>query len=368
MMTGGDWPEKFIYVTSATAGAAVNVAPIAKAGIDRIVEIHVFVGMGSATDRADAEIPYENLCATVEVLAKAAAVRPPPVVAHQGDVHDLAHWNEKFVTIRERNAPDVPLVLNITPGTKAMSLGAALARGPKDWLLQVPFNLVAELYPAEGQPFQAPPRAELCLDHYLTAYGFVETATKQRMAIESTFLGKQNVAIAIHDFLTTRHNGVAAQLNRDGHTIFFKKSASAGRVVRVDDDLGAPPDRRPDEVAELEERDAALALLLGSAKERSVGRVRDEAGSASLMMVGDARVNDPVAVQVIHQARMDRFSGGVSNGGLFMKEVVVCDGRTSIQVDIVVREGAASKRLDGDPRGRGGAPQGGRRAFLTRRA
>lgn len=136
-----EWPEKFVYVCSATQGAIVNTLPVIYAGADRIARIYVLCGASGLDTTDPREIrdaidPFHRL----ELFVKDASAHlpcSPEVEPLFGDPQRFATWEEHMRDIREAEQDSgLPIVFALTGGTKPMSIGAMVgaAGAPPDRL------------------------------------------------------------------------------------------------------------------------------------------------------------------------------------------------------------------------------------------
>ena len=128
-----EWPERFVYVTSATGASVVNVLPLVHAGIERVAKVILFCGVAKqrskdAVDRREATDPAEHFAKLVKSMHAEAALagageghnRPvPEVLTRQGLIDDVGVWQEALDwAIGEAKAMDLPLLFNVTGGTR----------------------------------------------------------------------------------------------------------------------------------------------------------------------------------------------------------------------------------------------------------
>jgi CRISPR/Cas system CSM-associated protein Csm3 (group 7 of RAMP superfamily) len=108
------------------------------------------------------------------------------------------------------------------------------------------------------------------------------------------------------------------------------------RVIDVDAWRMLDDDERKQRLGTLTDRPRELERLLGAAKERADRDVAkaDVRGRAARLFVDDATASGLVAAQAIDHNSIDRFSGGVRNGTLYVEEVLV-GGEISAEITIL---------------------------------
>jgi hypothetical protein len=121
------WPERFVYVCSATRQSQVNMLPLVHADIHRIARVAILVGTSgsaaAATDHADAVRPAERLRRLINDWA-------PNIVVDQyytGDPSAMTDWFHHLNELCRQATPEQPVLFNVKGGTKEMAIGGLVA-------------------------------------------------------------------------------------------------------------------------------------------------------------------------------------------------------------------------------------------------
>ena len=206
------WPERFVYVLSLTQGAAVNLAPLVQAGLGRVARVEALLGQGRRpADQGEAVRPWRDLKAALALLARRAGVGAPPVGLDQGHSEDMPHWAGRLSRIcAEAQAQGLPVLFNITGGTKAMALGGMLGAAGQAHMLLVDGRLQPELvsHAAPAQPLLR--LGELDLATLAAAYGLSEVEPQRRQRQEAFIRAEAGPLMALASGLS-RH----AEAHRD---------------------------------------------------------------------------------------------------------------------------------------------------------
>lgn len=187
------WPDRFVYVCSATQAAVVNVLPLVHAGVGRVQEMVVLLGSANPQSRdpttlREAIAPEERLRAFAR--RHGIAMREQKLA---GDPDGLADWKDHVAAVAARLPAGCHLVFNITGGRKQMSMGALIgwleADAASRHLCAVSGNpLKVEFHSIDGATRTIAPRAgELDLEGYLQSYGYRELAAAERAQVEALF-------------------------------------------------------------------------------------------------------------------------------------------------------------------------------------
>lgn len=135
-MTGpAEWPDRFIYVTTASQGAAVNHAPLHRADDRRCVGLVVLCPLASPNrpsdqDRTQSLVPADRLIRTVRNVF---GVPPDRIHIEKGHTDLLGDWTSALhIAADMARDLDAAVVFNVTAGRKPTVLGALLGapRGP----------------------------------------------------------------------------------------------------------------------------------------------------------------------------------------------------------------------------------------------
>ncbi|MGQ0566602.1 MAG: Card1-like endonuclease domain-containing protein [Gemmobacter sp.] len=177
------WPDRFVYVCTATQGATVNHAPLHHAGAGRIAGLVILCAFGSpnspsAQDRIQTQAPTERLRQTAMDAFGLPRDRIRVVTGH-ADL--LAPWTDALhIAADMARREDAAIVFNITSGRKTATLGALLGapRGPDaPEIVMVTVGLDSTLRRIDLLPDgrilerPLPSRPGLTLEVYLGTYG-----------------------------------------------------------------------------------------------------------------------------------------------------------------------------------------------------
>lgn len=186
------WPDRFVYVCSATKGNLVNILPLVQAGLDRIEGIYIFCGVAdahkpTADEIANAKQPSEQI--KTFVRTKTASGRHLPVAIIYGDSEDIAIWRDEMNMICEAaSSLGITIVYNITGGRKTMTIGAMFGARGRALLLSVNGREhVSEIF-TEHDQHRLPSSKGLALEDYLAIYGRAETGSEKRKRREKKML------------------------------------------------------------------------------------------------------------------------------------------------------------------------------------
>lgn len=192
-----DWPDRFVYVCTATRGAIVNLAPLYHAGADRLAGIVILRALASpnratALDNAEAIEPSERLRKTAMEAFRLPKHR---IRMLKGHADMLSDW-VRVLDIAADMARDegAAIVFNVTAGRKTTAIGALLGLprtpgGPPLHLLTVGLDMTMrriDLQP-DGPPTERPLPAHpgLGLELYLGSYGVQMLNRDQRRQREA---------------------------------------------------------------------------------------------------------------------------------------------------------------------------------------
>lgn len=194
------WPERFVYVCSASQAAIVNALPLVQAGFKRIAEIVVLCGAIDPQTRdprqlRDAIEPTRELERIISEWSRGTI--PPRVRPLYGDASRIGDWTARVRQILDENAeaPKIPVVYNISGGTRQMVIGALYGcvadagRTEKHLLQVVGAPLRSELIDLDSNTETPLDRGglELSLGQYLELYGVSESNPTLRGTNEQFF-------------------------------------------------------------------------------------------------------------------------------------------------------------------------------------
>lgn len=189
-----EWPEKFVYVFSATQGAATNAAPIAQAGAHRVAKAYVLVGAPdkgpwSAQDLRHAIGPLNDFKSFAQCICDQAGIPPFPIIPIHGHQAHFDHWAKALKQIcTETQSDPNPVLFNITSGSKPMAIGGMLGSDGNVRLLYVDGETARPRFVSpDFADDLLSQHADLNLDQYLAAYGFLETQREDRIEGEAFF-------------------------------------------------------------------------------------------------------------------------------------------------------------------------------------
>lgn len=232
------WPDRFIYVCSATQASIVNVLPIVHAGVERIEKVIVFCGAPNpnTTDarlQREAILPARRLVETVRSLGREAR-QPPGIERLHGDSARLTDWaiHMRAICASAREA-GTPVVFNVTGGAKLMALGAFM--GGDETMLKIYVGgapLRVEFVTVEGQ-VEAPRHAEMSLAQYLALYGVRERAKARRVNIQRRCLRHREAIRAFAEALYRRPELIRELLTATKGLFHRNDQFVAGRIDRL---------------------------------------------------------------------------------------------------------------------------------------
>lgn len=197
-----EWPQKFVYVCSATAGAVVNRAPMLHAGAGKVVGVVILRATSqpeeadwTPSDRAQAGLPAERL---VAYARSTLGLRSEDVMVLSGHPDRFTDWtgalNEAASMALTR---DAEVVFNVTGGTVPCKIGALMGFEDGDGmpamriasLRRDPFGVDLVSIGEDGVMAQAPLTvdARLSLKDYLASYSLQETDPEARRVRQDKF-------------------------------------------------------------------------------------------------------------------------------------------------------------------------------------
>ena len=196
------WPDRFIYVCSATQGAAINHIPLHHAGAGRLVGMVILCALISPNrptqqDRSNALVPAERLIRTAcEVLG----LPRKQIQMFTGHADLLAPWTGALHLAAEMAAEaNAAVVFNVTSGRKTATLGALLGaprapNQPEIVLLSVGLDGTIrriDIMP-DGSLNESPlpAKAGLTLESYLGYYGLRLFDPQGRDGREADLMGR----------------------------------------------------------------------------------------------------------------------------------------------------------------------------------
>jgi hypothetical protein len=227
-----DWPERFVYVASMTLGMATNIAPMFHAGVDRIARVVALRGRhDTAANIGNAQKPHEEFRRMIRLLADEAGCAAPGVVTYDGHAEDFGHWAtilEKVCAVAEIEA--LPVVINVTGGTKPMAIGAMLGGAQRAQFLHVGSDLRPHLISLDGQMQRLATHGEMNLAAYLLSYGYDDREADAR-ARKRSFYGQFEAEIEAFTAALIRTPYVAADIRAVHEQAFNKRSEFRGPAL-----------------------------------------------------------------------------------------------------------------------------------------
>lgn len=190
-MTAAEWPDRFVYVTTASQGAAVNHAPLHRAGIGRLVGLLILCPLSSPnrpsdSDRTQCLAPADRLLRTARDVFD---VLPDHIHIEKGHADLLGDWTSVLHTAADMaRGLDASVVFNVTAGRKPAILGALIGmpRGPDvPQIVMISIGLDSTIRQVVITPggLEERPLPGLCedtLDVYLGTYGLKVPASPKR--------------------------------------------------------------------------------------------------------------------------------------------------------------------------------------------
>ena len=229
-----DWPEKFIYVCSATKMSVLNTAPIIHAGQKRIALAVVFCGAEEASlDRND----IEHALSPTRLLLEWLDALEIPRLPIYGPANDMGHWAIELRRLsREAAALGLPVLFNAAGGRTQMKLGALWPPMPEvTTIIAEPSPLRIGFVDARaGVPAFRPTRRDgpLFISDYVGCAGFEEHDEQKRLGVEKFF---STHAAAIDRFGETliagRRQNLGPALNAQAQKLFPKNHFVPGRLI-----------------------------------------------------------------------------------------------------------------------------------------
>lgn len=177
-----EWPDSFIYVASMTLGMATNIAPMFHAGIDRVARVVALRGRHqTASNVGNAQKPHDEFKRMIRLLAEEAGHPALQVSTHDGHAEDFGHWAAVLDRVcNQAQADNLPVIINVTGGTKPMVIGAMLGGAQRAQFLHVGSDLRPHLISLDGQMQRLSCSGEMNLAAYLLSYGYDDRAVGAR--------------------------------------------------------------------------------------------------------------------------------------------------------------------------------------------
>jgi hypothetical protein len=215
-----DWPRRFIYVCNATQAAIVNALPIVSAGLDRISDVVIFVGapedprLRDVRHSREAIEPANHLQAAIASMG-AGRGKGPRIKCYYGDAGRFSDWARHMrAIIEDAESKHSPVVLNLSGGTKMMSIGALTGGRSRPLLITVGGAPLRTEFLIGVDQQEAPRHGELPLGSYLSIYGLQEINSRQREATEHFYQDYASHMLAFGDLLTPQSAALVPLLFR----------------------------------------------------------------------------------------------------------------------------------------------------------
>ncbi|MGD1037078.1 MAG: DUF1887 family CARF protein [Roseiarcus sp.] len=181
------WPEKFVYVCSATRSAIVNALPLVHAGLTRVARVEVLVGADEReSEELDREGWNEAFLPALNLewwLTQACAPDPPVVCRHYGNPDSFSVWATHMGAVVERAAKDgLTIVFNVSGGRRPMAVGALIGAAGRAQVIAVAGSSSCVEFIDGLQQREATRQAEMTLDDLLAVYGLAEIDRASRIA------------------------------------------------------------------------------------------------------------------------------------------------------------------------------------------
>lgn len=212
------WPEKVIYVCSASRGITPNRAPLRHAGSvpDRLKGVLILEGI--ADPKTPTATEKQDVIATAVVLRKIAidemGLEPENVQTFKENPHRLDAWTGAMEEAAKMAGNDAAIAFNITGGTKQMTLGTLLGHRsemPALHLVSKPNVGQVQLVRFGGQGLETamlPFSADDTLKNFLASHGRFEIDPEKRKEVEKWRLAQ----MAAVGFLVGKRMGERARI------------------------------------------------------------------------------------------------------------------------------------------------------------
>lgn len=187
-----DWPERFVYVCSATGFRHLNTAPLLQAGVERVAAVVILVGLTNENnpdtgDKKNAILPAEAL-KTLAIEELGLSPDQVEILRGNGDLFEVWHDRADQIIAFARQHADT-ILFNISGGRVPMKISTLLRLRQqteiKAQYLSVGMNEFALRlleYDADGRPHERtlPVHGGLPLAEYLKSFGLVEINASAR--------------------------------------------------------------------------------------------------------------------------------------------------------------------------------------------
>jgi Card1-like, endonuclease domain len=200
------WPQRFVYVCTATAGNIVNIAPMLNAGPGRVVGLLVLRAVNNlkkptVIEKSNAILPGERL---MRYGSRNIDLGPENMKFCNGKSDSFTDWVDVFATARNMAVRlDAEIVFNITGGPKPVVIGALLGAGTSGQntpITTISFGHDAVpkkvYFDADGQMIEEvlPVDLHLTLDDYMKSVELVEINRSKRRKTESRMAKEKSLA------------------------------------------------------------------------------------------------------------------------------------------------------------------------------
>jgi hypothetical protein len=254
------WPERFVYVCSATRSAIVNIAPVAHAGARRVARAVILCGAdkgsSSGVDKREAIDPADRLTTWLKSRQiSTEVVRGPP--------DDPGHWAAALESLLlETEAEGLPLVFNAAGGRTQMKLGALWRPDPRLLVLAVegnPFRTVL-IRTIAGRPRSsvAPRYGNLDFHDLFHCHNALEARPSERLETEAFFkLHAGAIASFGQALIDGRTMRLASKIQGPAASLFSGGQFNPGEFELGSKSLSLEALRRLETLPGLEIREAA---------------------------------------------------------------------------------------------------------------
>lgn len=200
------WPDRFVYVCTATKGGIVNIAPMLNAGPARVVGLLVLRAVNdleklTETEKSNAILPGERL---MEYAKSHLDLEPENMGFIDGKPDSFTDWTDVLPKASQMAAGlNAEIVFNITGGPKPVVLGTLLGAGASGQnapitMISFGHNSVSKkaFFDASGQLIEEflPVDLNLGLSDYLKSVGLTEIGRAAREKKERRMTNERSSA------------------------------------------------------------------------------------------------------------------------------------------------------------------------------
>lgn len=240
------WPDKFVYVCSATQAAIVNALPIVHAGIERVSKIVIFCGAEDHITK-DARLireviePARLLQSAISDFSEGITV---PTECIYENAFSLAAWTKHMrAVVKSASSEGLQVVYNLTGGTKIMSIGGLTGGRNMPTLVYVSGAPLRTEFLVNDQQIEAPRAGELSLRQYLSLYGVKEDLADRKQRNEQAILFRHHRSQILTFADLMSRAAVFSRLLRNATDRLFQKNYVSGEPtdIFVRGDIGDVP-------------------------------------------------------------------------------------------------------------------------------